>query len=167
MLARWLPLGEARPFLARQLASVAAAAAATAGGAALPRLLRTTLAVASLRLRPLAPFGLTSYALANDTAAPTAAIVLGTALGSAPLLALYSFAGAAWAAKQAAGRRLVSLGVHALSGALGGRLPHLIALAAIAGLAAALLAAHRAGEREAAAAAGGGGGGGAAALAGR
>lgn len=164
LAANWIPLGAARPFLRYQLARVAAAAApaetATLNAAAasdaaaasharasvrswVPQPVRVALAVALLRLRPLAPFSLSNYALAETPGLTSAPFLFGTALGMLPWCAVYAAAGAAWRAKSEAGRRLAGLAGAAGGDALRGGLGPLLAAAALLALAAALIAAHR------------------------
>lgn len=109
LLREMLPLGRARPFLEAQLRRVAAAAQAGkwATGA---------LAVAALRLRPLAPFSLSNYLLAPVVSLPS--YLGGTALGMLPCCVLYAAAGAAWRVHAASGRNLVRLAGAALDGLL-------------------------------------------------
>ena len=96
LLRELLPLGEARPFLAAQLGRIATSAAR--GG-----LWRCTLAVAALRLRPLAPFSLSNY-LAVEVGVRPASLALGTAIGMLPWACLYAAGGAAWRVMLQSGR---------------------------------------------------------------
>ncbi len=128
LLRDWLlPLREARPFLATQLGYIRDAA--RVGG-----VLRCAIAVAALRLRPLAPFSLSNY-LAVDTGVRAASFFLGTAAGMLPWCLLYAAAGAAWRAHAHSGAGLASLCAHAAD-ALHAR----AATAAVAGVALAALA---------------------------
>ena len=101
LLREVLPLGRVRPFLAHQLRAVAAAAQQGS-------FWRGMRAVAALRLRPLAPFSLSSY-LTLDAGVKPIAFVAGTALGMAPHCALYAAAGAAWKVHLASGRPVVRM----------------------------------------------------------
>lgn len=105
LLRELLPLGTARPFLAVQLARVARAVAS--GG-----LLRNAVAVAALRLRPLAPFSLSNY-LAVEAGVRPASLALGTAVGMLPWALLYAAAGAAWRVQVTSGRGLALLSAAA------------------------------------------------------
>jgi sulfoquinovosyltransferase len=123
LLREHLPLGRVRPFLAHQLRAVAAAVQRGSFS-------RGTAAVAALRLRPLAPFSLSSY-LTLDAGIKPIAFVTGTVLGMAPHCALYAAAGAAWRLHVASGRPVVRL----LSSALDAlQQQHVLAVQAAAAL---------------------------------